>query len=142
MTPLTLEEHLKTLPIIPNEKLEPKYTYDKTDMTLEEDEYMLKVSGGTGFMAKINKNKTLPTSFIGWRSYYKEEDKTKEILQNGSGGYLFKSDDVNDLVNKYKQFDNDTDSNIKNKKLKTLKISKNYTCFNHYVLFNKILKLI
>ena len=66
----------------------------------------------------------------------------KEILQNGSGGYLFKSDDVGDLVNKYKQFDNDTDNNIKNKKLKTLKISKNYTCFNHYVLFNKILKLI
>lgn len=36
---------------------------------LEKDEYLLKVIGTTGFMAKLTAKKELPASFMGWRSY-------------------------------------------------------------------------
>ena len=47
----------------------------------------------------------------------------KEILSNGDGGYLFESNKISDLTDKFNQFFNDTEIRIKDKKLKTLKKS-------------------
>jgi glycosyltransferase involved in cell wall biosynthesis len=62
-----------------------------------------------------------------------------EILDNGNGGYLFKSNDQLDFISKFKQFSNDNDKLLKKRKLNVLKKSKNYTCFRHFQNLQKIL---
>ncbi len=62
-----------------------------------------------------------------------------EILDNGNGGYLFKSNDQLDFISKFKQFRNDNDKLLKKRKLNVLKKSKNYTCFRHFQNLQKIL---
>tara|TARA_B110000046_G_C12976437_1_gene391343 strand:- start:94 stop:1248 length:1155 start_codon:yes stop_codon:yes gene_type:complete len=63
-----------------------------------------------------------------------------EILSNNEAGYLYNSDDLDSFVNSFKKAKNDKYEIIKNKKLKALKNSKNYTIFRHYLCLNKILK--
>jgi len=62
-----------------------------------------------------------------------------EILENGNGGYLFKSNDQADFIRNFKKFINENDNLLKKKKLKVLKKSKNYTCFRHFQNLQKIL---
>ncbi len=62
-----------------------------------------------------------------------------EILENGNGGYLFKSNDQADFICKFKQFINENDKLLKKRKLKVLKKTKNYTCFSHFQNLQKIL---
>lgn len=62
-----------------------------------------------------------------------------EILENGNGGYLFKSNDQADFISKFKQFKNENDRLLKKRKLTVLKKSKNYTCFRHFQNLQKIL---
>ena len=64
-----------------------------------------------------------------------------EFLSFGKAGYLFKNNNVDDLINKIYSFLND-DEQIKNKKiLLSKKNSKNYTIFNHYKKINQLLHL-
>ena len=62
-----------------------------------------------------------------------------EILENGDGGYLFKSNDQADFIGKFKQFRNENDNLLKKRKIKVLRKSKNYTCFRHFQNLQKIL---
>ena len=62
-----------------------------------------------------------------------------EILDYGNGGYLFKSNDHEDFINKFKQFKNENNNLIKKRKLKVLKKSKKYTCFRHFQNLQEIL---
>ena len=55
-----------------------------------------------------------------------------EFIGNNEAGYIFKNNNVNQLVNQINIFLNDTMTNIYFKKLNALKKSKNYTLFNHY----------
>ena len=56
----------------------------------------------------------------------------KEILNDGKGGYLFKSNSIQDLINVFNKFLVDDKKVIYKKKVKTKKISSEFTIFNHY----------
>ncbi len=64
----------------------------------------------------------------------------KEFLNDGSGGYLFLNNNINDLKLKYEKFKNDSFVEKKNKKIMTLKESKKYTIFRHTQKLSAILK--
>ena len=63
----------------------------------------------------------------------------KEFIENNLAGYIYKNNDVNDLVNKINLFLSDDEKNIFLKKKNAIIKSKNYTLFNHFSNFNKIL---
>ena len=63
----------------------------------------------------------------------------KEFLNNGKNGYLFKNNDINDLLNKYLSFKNeDINKNIKKKFFAKLNC-KNYTKLRHFKNLEKII---
>ena len=62
-----------------------------------------------------------------------------EFLDYGKGGYIFKVNSEEDLIKKLSLFINDSDENIKSKKIIAKKKSKKYTKYQHYLIFNKIL---
>ena len=64
-----------------------------------------------------------------------------EFLSFGEGGYLFKNNNVDDLINKIYSFLNDEEHIKKKKILLSKKNSKNYTIFSHYKKINQLLKL-
>ncbi len=61
----------------------------------------------------------------------------EEILANGEGGYLFKSNSIKDFQEIFKVFLNDKKELINKKKILTKKMSKEFTIFSHYKNFLK-----
>ena len=61
-----------------------------------------------------------------------------EIISD-DGGYLFKSNDSESLVNTIKSFYNDSDKSRLSKKVKLKKRLKNFTFFHHSLVLKKIL---
>ncbi len=61
----------------------------------------------------------------------------REILSNGDGGYLFKSNSIKDFQETFKKFLNDEKKSIEKKKIIAKKVSKEFTIFNHYKNFLK-----
>jgi len=62
-----------------------------------------------------------------------------EFISNNQAGYLFENNNLSSLENSLELFLNDTKNQIYNKKIFAKKKSKNFTCFNHYKMLNKIL---
>ena len=66
----------------------------------------------------------------------------KEILDYGSGGFIFESNNTNSFLEIFKIAEN-TNTDIKNKKKKeVLKKAMNYTKFRHFKKLNRIIDLI
>jgi glycosyltransferase involved in cell wall biosynthesis len=63
----------------------------------------------------------------------------KEFLNNGKNGYLFKSNDINDLLNKYLSFRNEDINEINKKKTLAKLNCKNYTKLSHFKNLEKII---
>lgn len=63
----------------------------------------------------------------------------KEFLNNGKNGYLFKNNDVNDLINKYLSFKNEDINTVNTKKILAKLNSKNYTKLRHFKNLEKII---
>lgn len=61
----------------------------------------------------------------------------KEFIGNNEAGYIFKSNNVDDLVNKINSFLVDSEMNIYTKKLNAIKRSREYSLFNHYTSLKK-----
>jgi glycosyltransferase involved in cell wall biosynthesis len=64
----------------------------------------------------------------------------KEFIENNKAGYIFKNDDVNQLINQINLFLEDSNDNIYLKKLAAIKKSKKFTLFNHYCSLKKNIK--
>ncbi len=64
----------------------------------------------------------------------------KEILNNGTAGYLFKSDNQDSFLENFKKAKNETIQNLRMKKILALKNSKNYTNYRHFLSLQSILK--
>jgi len=60
-----------------------------------------------------------------------------EILKNGEGGYLFKSNSIKDFQKAFEKLLSDDKDSLKRKKILTKKMSKEFTIFNHYKDFLK-----
>ena len=56
----------------------------------------------------------------------------REFIEDNLAGYIFKSNDQNELFNQINLFLLDSKKNIYSKKLSAIKKSKNYTLFSHY----------
>jgi len=56
----------------------------------------------------------------------------KEILNNNEGGYLFKSNSLDDFQKVFHKYLGDGEKKINKKKIIIKKISKDFTLFNHY----------
>ena len=63
----------------------------------------------------------------------------KEILDNGNRGYLFKSNNLDDLKKQYIKIRQENQKDLYQKKLNALKNVRNYTSFYHYNKLTKIL---
>lgn len=65
----------------------------------------------------------------------------KEILDNGNGGFIFESNNIDDFLEVFKKAEK-TDVIEKNlKKKKVLKKAINYTKFRHFIKLNRIIDL-
>ena len=62
-----------------------------------------------------------------------------EILSGGKGGYLYKSNDKKDFLKKIDEYIHNTKEINFKKKIIEKKNIKNFTLFNHYLNFKKIL---
>lgn len=56
----------------------------------------------------------------------------KEFIENNKGGYLFKNNDLDSLVNVFAQYKSDTNQNIFSKKITAKNKCRNFTIFSHY----------
>ena len=65
----------------------------------------------------------------------------KEILENGKNGYLFKNNNLNDLLEKFDEFKNEDKSQIFAKKLNLKKELKKFTFFSHFNSLKNIINL-
>ena len=63
----------------------------------------------------------------------------REFIEDNMAGYIFKNNDIGDLINKINLFLSDNEKNIFLKKKYEIIKSKNYTLFNHFKSLNKIL---
>lgn len=63
----------------------------------------------------------------------------KEILSNGSAGYLFESNDLDSFLSNFRKAKKDTKQSLKIKKYAALKNSKQYTTFRHFLSLQRIL---
>ena len=63
-----------------------------------------------------------------------------EFLDNGQGGFLFKSDNVKSMINTFESYFNSTEDEKKRKILIAKKKSKSYSIFRHYLELKEILK--
>ena len=65
-----------------------------------------------------------------------------EILEDGKGGYLYSTNDMSDLLEKFYKFNKDYELYPKilyKKKIIIMKNIKIYTKYSHYKIFSKIL---
>tara|TARA_B100000780_G_scaffold275342_1_gene241792 strand:- start:2853 stop:3998 length:1146 start_codon:yes stop_codon:yes gene_type:complete len=62
-----------------------------------------------------------------------------EILENGKNGFLFENNSENSFFQKFDEFNNTSEKNIKIIKLQAKKMSKNYSLYNHYKNLIKII---
>jgi len=65
----------------------------------------------------------------------------EEILQNSLGGFLFKNNNQNELVEAFERFYQSPKADLKIKKIKAKKYSKKFTKFDHYNNFKKIIEI-
>ena len=65
----------------------------------------------------------------------------EEILQNGSGGFLFKNNNQNELIEAFDKFSQVSKTDLKTKKIIAKKYSKKFTKFIHYKKFKKIIEV-
>jgi len=65
-----------------------------------------------------------------------------EILDNGKGGFIFKSNNMNSFIQTFKQAEDSPRNIITSKKKEVLKKSINYTKFRHYKNLKKIISMI
>ena len=63
----------------------------------------------------------------------------KEFIENNIAGYIFKNNDIKELISQISLFIQDSKENIFLKKLNALKKCKNYTLFNHFNSLTKVL---
>ena len=56
----------------------------------------------------------------------------EEILENGKNGYLFKNNNLNDLLEKFNEFKNEDNIKLLSKKLNLKKQLKKFTFFAHF----------
>lgn len=66
----------------------------------------------------------------------------QEILDYGKNGYLFKTNSIDDFIDKYLKFQNNSKKINNEKKLKLKKVVKHFTLFRHYNTFVKNLNVI
>ena len=64
-----------------------------------------------------------------------------EILSNGLNGFLFKNNDISDLLNKFDKFKNSTEDELKKKKFSAKKQLKMFTQFAHFKSLENIIEL-
>ena len=64
-----------------------------------------------------------------------------EILQNSSGGFLFKNNNKNELIQAFESFYQSSKIDLKTKKIKVKKYSKKFTKFNHFKNIQKIIEV-
>ena len=64
-----------------------------------------------------------------------------EILQNGLGGFLFKNNNKNELVEAFERFYQSSKTDLKIKKIRAKQYSKRFTKFDHFKNFKKIIKV-
>ena len=65
----------------------------------------------------------------------------EEILKNGKNGYLFKNNNLKDLLDKFNEFKDEDRSEIFSKKLNLKKELKTFTFFSHFNSLKKIINL-
>ena len=65
----------------------------------------------------------------------------KEILKNGSAGFLFNSNDENSFFKAFKELQNSSEKELKNKIINAKMMTKEFTLFRHYIMINKVLSL-
>ena len=63
----------------------------------------------------------------------------KEILNNGLSGFLFNSNDENSFLEVFKELQNSSEKELKNKMVNAKIMTKEFTLFRHYKMINKIL---
>ena len=61
----------------------------------------------------------------------------EEFISNGKGGFLFKSNNLKDLVKVFVEFEKSNKDTIKKKIITSKKVIKNYTSFRHYLELKK-----
>ena len=64
-----------------------------------------------------------------------------EILSNGQNGFLFKNNNLSDLLNKFDEFKNSTEDELNKKKLFAKKQIKMFTQFAHFKSLRNIINL-
>ena len=64
-----------------------------------------------------------------------------EILSNGRNGFLFKNNDISDLLNKFDKFKNSTEDELKKKRFSAKKQLKMFTQFAHFKSLENIIEL-
>ena len=65
----------------------------------------------------------------------------EEILENGKNGYLFKNNNLNDLLEKFNEFKNEDKIKLLSKKINLKRELKKFTFFSHYNSLKKIINL-
>ena len=65
----------------------------------------------------------------------------QEILDNENNGYLFKNNNLNDLLKKFDEFKKEKVSELNKKKLKLKKEIKKFTLYSHFNSLRKIIDL-
>jgi len=65
----------------------------------------------------------------------------EEILENGKNGYLFKNNNLNDLLEKFNEFKNEDNIKLLSKKLNLKKQLKKFTFFAHFNSLKNIINL-
>ena len=63
----------------------------------------------------------------------------KEILHEGKYGYLFRSNNKEDLLRVFSEYSNDNSQNVYRKKVNLKKSVNKFSIFKHYISLNKIL---
>ena len=62
-----------------------------------------------------------------------------EFLDNGNGGFLFKSNNETDMLNVFEEYIKSNEIDIKTKIINAKKQSSLYSIFRHYLELKKIL---
>jgi hypothetical protein len=65
----------------------------------------------------------------------------QEILKNGLGGFLFKNNNQNELIQVFERSNQSSRADLKIKKIIAKKYSKKFTKFNHFKNFKKIIEI-
>ena len=65
----------------------------------------------------------------------------EEILNNENNGYLFKNNDLKDLLRKFDEFKNEDKNKLFKKKLNLKKEIKKFTFYSHFKSLNNIINL-